>query len=115
MSLCSQKYCLLCYKFTDDDDSLFVLSKDFSQAEKNRYDKMLAFLQRIGNAPPPEIQGMPVMKSLTSFHISYRFPKCPEKQVITGKCLVWARHFINSTNVVPHANRQFKYNKIYTE
>lgn len=65
----------------------FVLLKDFSQAEKNRYAKMVNYLQKIGNAPISEMQGMPVMKSLNSFHISYRFPKCPGIQEITGKSL----------------------------
>ncbi|XP_058643666.1 uncharacterized protein LOC131547244 isoform X5 [Onychostoma macrolepis] len=63
---------------------LFVLLKDFSQAERNRYDHMVAYLQRIGSAPVPEMQGMPAMKSLNSFHISYRFPKFPGIQEITG-------------------------------
>ncbi|XP_016407679.1 uncharacterized protein LOC107739942 isoform X2 [Sinocyclocheilus rhinocerous] len=57
---------------------------DFSQAERNRYDNMVAYLKRIGNAPVPEMQGIPVMKSIISFHISYRFPKCPGIQEITG-------------------------------
>ncbi len=61
-----------------------VLLKDFSQTERNRYDNMVAHLKRIVN---PETQGMPVTKSLNSFLISYRFPKCPGIQEITGKSL----------------------------
>ncbi len=66
---------------------LFVLLKDFSQAERNRYDNMVAHLKRIVNPPNSETQGMSVLKSLQSFHISYRFPKCPGIQEITGKSL----------------------------
>ncbi len=71
---------------------LFVLLKDFSQAERNRYEHMVAYLQRIGNAPVPEMRGMPAMKSLNSFRISYRFPKCPGIQEITGKSLLYTLH-----------------------
>ncbi|XDV30504.1 hypothetical protein PO909_033424 [Leuciscus waleckii] len=64
--------------FVDSVNNETLKDMNFSQTERNRYDNMLAYLKRIGNAP-----GMPVMKSLTSFHVSYRFPKCPEIQEIT--------------------------------
>ncbi|KAK2905043.1 hypothetical protein Q8A67_006842 [Cirrhinus molitorella] len=70
--------------FFDSVNDMTLKSMDFSQAERNRYDNMIAYLQRIGSAPTPEMQGMPVKKSLHSFHISYRFPKCPGIQEITG-------------------------------
>ncbi|KAI2660622.1 putative bifunctional E2/E3 enzyme R795 [Labeo rohita] len=68
--------------FFDSVNDMTLKSMDFSQAERNRYDNMIGYLQRIGSAPVPE--GMPVTKSLNSFHISYRFPKCPGIQEITG-------------------------------
>uniref|UniRef100_A0A8C1XU39 Uncharacterized protein n=1 Tax=Cyprinus carpio TaxID=7962 RepID=A0A8C1XU39_CYPCA len=70
--------------FFDSVNDVTLKTMDFSQAERNRYDNMVAYLRRIGNAPVPEMQGMPLMKSLNSFHISYRFPKCPGIQEITG-------------------------------
>ncbi|KTF71100.1 hypothetical protein cypCar_00048491, partial [Cyprinus carpio] len=69
--------------FFDSVNDVTLKTMDFSQAERNRYDNMVAYLRRIGNAPVPEMQGMPLMKSLNSFHISYRFPKCPGIQEIT--------------------------------
>ncbi|XP_026119421.1 uncharacterized protein LOC113098511 [Carassius auratus] len=70
--------------FFDSVNDVTLKSMDFSQAERNRYGNMIAYLRRIGNAPVPEMQGMTVMKSLNSFHISYRFPKCPGIKEITG-------------------------------
>ncbi|XP_052420903.1 uncharacterized protein LOC127964667 isoform X2 [Carassius gibelio] len=70
--------------FFDSVNDVTLKTMDFSQAERNRYDNMIAYLRRIGNAPVPEMKGMTVMKSLNSFHISYRFPKCPGIQEITG-------------------------------
>ncbi|XP_073702498.1 uncharacterized protein [Garra rufa] len=70
--------------FFDSVNDKTLKDMNFSQAERNRYDKMIVHLKRIVSPPNPETQGMPVTKSLNSFHISYRFPKCPGIQKITG-------------------------------
>lgn len=64
---------------------IFYFFKGFSQVEMNRYTTMVDYLKRIGNTQTGEMQGLPVMKSLNAFHLFYRFPKCAEKQKITGK------------------------------
>ncbi|XP_059355964.1 uncharacterized protein LOC132095183 [Carassius carassius] len=67
--------------FLDSVNDKTLKDMDFSQTERTRYDNLVAYLKRIVN---PETQGMPVTKSLDSFFMSYRFPKCPGIQEITG-------------------------------
>ncbi|XP_045065617.1 uncharacterized protein LOC123481255 isoform X1 [Coregonus clupeaformis] len=51
---------------------------NFSQVEKNRFEKMKDFIQRL-RAPQ---QAMPVQKSMESFHLRYTYPHCPEPKDI---------------------------------
>ncbi|XP_029632650.1 uncharacterized protein LOC115208603 [Salmo trutta] len=51
---------------------------NFSHVEKNRFEKMKDFIQRL-RAPQ---QAMPVQKSMESFHLRYTYPHCPEPRDI---------------------------------
>ncbi|XP_056611899.1 uncharacterized protein LOC130428073 isoform X4 [Triplophysa dalaica] len=70
--------------FTDSINEKTQKDLGLSQAEMARYQNMIAYLQRIGSTHTPEMQQMPVMKSLDAFHVFYRYPKCAERQEITG-------------------------------
>ncbi|XP_056611869.1 uncharacterized protein LOC130428053 isoform X2 [Triplophysa dalaica] len=71
--------------FIDSVNEQTLKDLGLSQAELARYQNMITYLQRIGSTThTPEMQQMPVMKALNTFHVFYRFPKCAERQEIRG-------------------------------
>ncbi|XP_064816296.1 uncharacterized protein LOC135532787 isoform X2 [Oncorhynchus masou masou] len=56
-----------------------LVNMGFTQIEKNRFEKMKVFIQRL-RAPQ---QAMPVQKSMESFQLRYTYPHCPELKEIT--------------------------------
>ncbi|KAA0715789.1 hypothetical protein E1301_Tti013876 [Triplophysa tibetana] len=67
--------------FIDSVNDETLKDLGLSQAEMARYQSMITYLQRIGSTHTPEMQPM---KSLDAFHVFYRYPKCAERQEITG-------------------------------
>ncbi|XP_071256874.1 uncharacterized protein [Salvelinus alpinus] len=64
--------------FTDGVNGEDLDKMGFSQVEKNRFEKMKDFIQRL-RVPQ---QAMPVQKLMESFQLWYTYPHCPELKEI---------------------------------
>ncbi|XP_071256869.1 uncharacterized protein [Salvelinus alpinus] len=65
--------------FVEDITGEDLVNMGFTQIEKNRFEKMKVFIQRL-RAPQ---QAMPVQKSMEAFQLWYTYPRCPELKEIT--------------------------------